>query len=63
MHQTLFTLNISGGGTKKEILQALRDISHKLENGNQEIDYSKGEIQAEISEVCPYHEMDENYNN
>lgn len=58
MTQSLFTLTITGGGTRKEILQALREISQKLENGVQDIDYSKGEISAEISEVCPYHAWD-----
>lgn len=59
----LYQLTISGGGTKKEILQALRELSHKLESAHDDIEYSKGEILAEITEVCPYHEMDENYNN
>jgi hypothetical protein len=53
----LLTVNITGGGTREQVIKALKEIASRLIH-DQEIDDGMGDVWAEIIEVCPYHQMD-----
>lgn len=54
-NKSLFSINVTGGGTKKDIVLALRSAINALEYGKQdEVDEQIGEVYIEIFELAPW---------
>ena len=59
MNQQLFSINLNGTGTIKEIKHVLQLALREIDRNNSgDIEINERDISAEILELCPYHEID-----